>query len=126
MARRHERVGELLRAELADLLRKEIRDPRLQRLVSVTGVDVTPDLKLARVYVSVLGDEADKREALRGLARAAGYLRTELAQRVDLRRTPELQFKLDESIERGMRILELLKEVAPSPSPPPSDHDRSD
>jgi ribosome-binding factor A len=95
------------------LLMLEARDPRLAG-VTITGVDVTPDLLLARVHFTVLGDEDAQQEALVGFERAGGFLRTELAGRVRMRFVPELDFKLDKSAEYGRRIDELLEQAEES------------
>ena len=95
------------------LLMLEARDPRLAG-VTITGVDVTPDLLLARVYFTVLGDKDAQQEALVGFERAGGFLRTELAGRVRLRFVPELDFKLDKSADYGRRIDELLEQAKES------------
>lgn len=113
MSRRAERVSDLIRREVGKILLLEIRDPRLRGLVSVTEVDTSPDLKHARIFVSVLGSEEEKQFAIKGLLAATGYIRRELGERLGLRYVPELAFQLDDSIERGARIMELLKEVAP-------------
>jgi ribosome-binding factor A len=109
-SRRQRQVAELLHEEVSQLIQHDSRDPRLG-FVTVTGVDVTPDLRLARVYVTVLGDEADARETLTGLASAAGYFRHRLKQLISLRYIPELSFKLDTSLEHGMRIDKLLDSI---------------
>jgi len=108
--RRQRQVAELLHEEISQLIQHDSRDPRLG-FVTVTGVDVTADLRLARVYVTVLGDEADARETLAGLASAAGYFRHRLKQLISLRYIPELSFKLDTSLEHGMRIDKLLDSI---------------
>jgi ribosome-binding factor A len=111
--RRQLRVAELLHRELSLLLMHEVRDPRLEGM-TITGVDITPDLMLARVYVSVLGDESQIKEALAGLDHAKGFLRTQLAGRVQLRFMPDLIFALDKSAVYGQRIDELLDQIAAS------------
>lgn len=115
-SRRQRRVSELIHRELSLLLMREARDPRLA-LVTITGVDVTPDLLLARVHFSVLGDENEEKEALASLEHAAGFLRTELAARVRLRFVPELVFALDRSAAYARRIDELLEQVKESSGP---------
>jgi ribosome-binding factor A len=114
--RRRERVGELIREEISELLRREVRDPRLSGLISVTEVVTSPDLRYAKVFVSIMGTEEEKQQVERGLAAAAGFLRKGLGEHLSLRYTPELSFYRDESIERGSRLLQLIKEVAPSDS----------
>ena len=89
---------------LADIIRTEIKDPRMDPLTSVMSVEVAPDLKTCKVEVSVLGDEAHKEDTLKALRSASGYIRTLLARRVDLRNTPELTFHLDNSTEYGIEM----------------------
>jgi ribosome-binding factor A len=108
--RRQERVADLLQEEISGLLQREVRDPRLE-FVTVTAVKVSPDLRHARVYVSLLGSEEEQQAALVGLRHATGFLRHELGARLSLRLVPDLTFVLDESIERGQRILELLHQL---------------
>lgn len=109
--RRMQRVNDQIRDELADLLTREARDPRLQGIISITGVETTADLSLSRVHVSVLGSEEEAVSTLRHLQRAASFFRRELATRLNLRRTPDIEFRLDRSIAQGARIDELLREI---------------
>ncbi|MCH1640524.1 30S ribosome-binding factor RbfA [Paenibacillus timonensis] len=104
------RVGEQIKKELSVLIQSELKDPRIG-FVTVTGVDVTSDLSQAKVYLSVFGDEEKKSESLKGLEKATGFLRTEIGKRIRLRHTPELIFKIDESIAYGSRIEKLLGEI---------------
>lgn len=104
------RVGDQMREIIAELLRDEVKDPRIG-FVSVVKVEVSSDLRHAKVHVSVLGGEQEKKETLKGLSSATGFLRSEVAQRLRLRYAPELHFVLDESIEHGQRIAQLLVEV---------------
>ena len=108
---RPERVANLMKREIADILANELRDPRLGAMVSVTDVEVTPDLSFARVYVSVLTNDPAHDHTLDGLARAAGYVRRALAPRLGLREVPELRFLMDESLEKGARVDELLRKI---------------
>jgi ribosome-binding factor A len=108
--RRIERVNELVREELAQLIAREVKTP-LPAMVSITGVQITPDLKMARVYVSLLGSDEDRSQTFAGLRKAAGFLRHLLAERISLRYTPELVFERDDSIERGSRILGLIRQI---------------
>ncbi len=114
--RRIARVNDLIRKEISDLLMREIRDPRLGGLLSVTEVDTSPDLRHAKVFVSVMGSEEEKRQVEEGLAAAAGFLRRGLGERLSLRHIPQLDFQRDESIERGNHLLGLINEVAPGDS----------
>lgn len=111
-SRRVEQVANLLQAELSELLRREMRDPRLG-FVTITGVDVSPDLRNARVRVSCLGDKTEGRESLRALRRAAGFLRHELGGRVRLRAIPQLDFRLDHSMAEAAEVQRTLIELAP-------------
>lgn len=110
--RRQRQVAELIHVEISTLIQTRARDPRLA-VVTITGVDVTPDLKEAQVFFSVLGDGEAKAEALHGLQSAAGFLRRELGNTLSLRVTPTLTFRLDESAERGIKIDSLLESVLP-------------
>lgn len=104
------RVGEQIKKELSVILQNEFKDPRLG-FVTITGVDVTNDLSQAKVYLSVLGDDAQKEETIRALGKGNGFLRGELGRRVRLRHTPELIFKFDSSVEYGNRIESLLQRI---------------
>ncbi len=108
---RPERVAQLMKREVAGIVARELRDPRLTGLVSVTDVEVTHDLSFARVYVSVLEGGLDRKLALEALDRAAGYVRRLLAPRLGLREVPELRFVLDTSMERGARVEEILRKI---------------
>lgn len=108
---RPERVANLMKREIADILANELRDPRLGAMVSVTDVEVTPDLSFARVYVSVLTNDPARDRTLDGLTRAAGFVRRALAPRLGLREVPELRFLLDDSLEKGARVDELLRKI---------------
>jgi ribosome-binding factor A len=111
MSRRTERVNELIRDELSDLLLREVRDPRLERLISITHVEVTADLLNARVFVSIMGTEPEQVAALQALNSAASFFHRELKARVQMRRIPFLVFKQDTSIEEGARMLSLIQDV---------------
>ncbi len=107
---RLERVGELLKQEISTLFARGMKDPRIG-LVTITGVKVSPDLREAWVYYSVLGDEKVREDTAKGLAAARGVSRREIGHSVSLRITPEFHFVFDESIERGDRIERLLRDV---------------
>ncbi len=106
---RQEKLGELFAAELSDLLRTRVKDPRIG-FASITHVEVSGDYRHAKIYVSVLGSEEERANTIKALKHATGFLRHELASRVVLRYMPEIVFKLDTSIEQGSRILELIRE----------------
>lgn len=112
MSRRLARLNEQLKRELAVLIRTDVRDPRVG-VVTVTGVDVTNDLAVARVFVRALGSDEEVAEALKGLEAAAPFLRSELGKELRIRRVPELRFERDQSLERAMRIEEILTQVLP-------------
>jgi ribosome-binding factor A len=114
--RRQQQVSELIHRELSQLLWREARDPRLAD-VTITDVRITPDLLLARVYFSVLGGAEEEKAAQAGLERATGYLRSQLAARVQLRLAPELVFEVDRSAEYGRRIDQLLDEISAESHP---------
>ena len=120
--RRTERVAEAIREEVASALAAGVRDPRISRLVTVTAVEITRDLRHATVYVSVLGDEHERTQTLAGLADLAGYLRGHVGRALQLRSAPLFTFKYDESIARAARIEMLLAQVR-EPAPPPPDDD---
>ncbi len=104
------RVNTEVQRELSHIIREEIKDPRIHPLVSVTAAEVAPDLKTCKVYISVLGTAEEQAQTMEGLQSAVGYIRRKLAQSVNLRNTPELQFRLDHSIEYGVRMTELIRE----------------
>lgn len=111
-SRRISRVNEQLKREITRIIRDEVKDPRIG-FITLTGVEATRDLSFARVHVSVLGEEDEKRETLNGLTAAAGFIRGELGRRLHLRRIPELRFELDRGVDHAMRVDRLLKEVLP-------------
>lgn len=102
------RINEEIQRELSALIRN-VKDPRVTGMISVTAVETTPDLRYAKVYVSML-DKSDTKEVIKGLKSAAGYLRRELGRALSLRYTPELSFQADDSIDKGAHILELLRD----------------
>jgi ribosome-binding factor A len=107
---RRERVEELIVREVSDILRREVSDPRIG-FVTITGAKISPDLRHARVYVSILGSEEKQAEALKGLQSAARFIRGELGKRIEMRDTPQLVFQIDAAIAHGARIFELLEQV---------------
>lgn len=105
------RVNAEVQHELASLIREGIKDPRIHPMTSVTGVEVAPDLKTCRAYISVLGDDEAKKNTIAGLKNAEGYIRRQLAKSINLRNTPEIRFILDESIEYGVTMSKLIDQV---------------
>jgi len=110
MTRRTDRMSDLLRAELSELILRETRDPRI-KLVSVTGVEVTSDMRRAIVRVSALGEDEQREAAVEALRHAKGFLRTELARRLSTRTTPELVFELDRGAEHSQKISDILESL---------------
>ena len=106
------RVNAEVHKELAELIRNGIKDPRIQPMTSGTAVEVAPDLKTCKAYISVLGDAEAKKDTLAGLRSAESYIRRQLAKTVNLRNTPEIRFILDESIEYGVTMSKLIDEVS--------------
>lgn len=102
--------GEVLK-ELSNIIRSEIKDPRINPMTSVVSVEVAPDLKTCKAYISVLGDEKSQQDTIAGLKSAEGYIRREIARTVNLRNTPEIKFILDQSIEYGINMSKLIDEV---------------
>lgn len=116
---RMDRINEEMKKELADIIRNEIKDPRITAMVSVTGVEVTADLKYAKVYLSLFGkDKAEELETMAALNNAKGYMRRQLSSALNLRNTPELTLIEDISIDYGMHIDSLLREVLPKQDKP--------
>ncbi|PLT31651.1 30S ribosome-binding factor RbfA [Peribacillus deserti] len=110
MSLRANRVGEQMKKELSEIIGRKIKDPRIG-FVTVTDVEVTGDLQQAKVYISVLGDEEQRQNTLKGLAKAKGFIRSEIGQRIRLRKTPEIFFEFDESVDYGNRIENLLTQI---------------
>jgi ribosome-binding factor A len=109
---RKDRINEEVKRVISDIMMNELKDPRIARMCSVIAAEVTPDLKFAKVFISVLGNEEEKKSSLAGLNSAAGFIRRELSSRIDLRNYPELHFELDNSIEHGARIMGILNEIS--------------
>ena len=102
--------GEVLK-ELSNIIRSEIKDPRINPMTSVVAVEVAPDLKTCKAYISVLGDAYEQEQTIKGLQSAEGYIRRELARTLNLRNTPEIRFVLDQSIEYGVNMSKKIDEV---------------
>jgi ribosome-binding factor A len=119
---RTRRIAEQIQRELADLIRLELKDPRVPPLVTITDVEVSPDHSHAKVFFTLMGDAQKIADTTEGLRRAAGFLRTQLAQRMNLRTVPQLDFKYDASIERGAKLTRLIDEaVGTSRQDPPEE-----
>lgn len=107
---RTSRLGEVFKKEISDIIKKDLKDPRIG-FVTITAVEISPDLKRATVFLSVLGGLEEHERSLKGLKNARGHIRSELGKRVRLKFLPELVFEIDKSIEEGMRISELIKHL---------------
>lgn len=124
---RTDRISEEVKKEVSQIIQNNIKDPRLPEFVSIIAVNVTRDLRYAKVYVSVLGDDEKKKGALEALNHASGFIRREIGQRIKLRYTPEFSFILDNSIEHGMYLSKLIDEVVGKSNdskPEPSDENK--
>ncbi|HUI74265.1 MAG TPA: 30S ribosome-binding factor RbfA [Candidatus Acidoferrum sp.] len=115
---RHERIGEEIAHEINAMLAGELKDPRLEVSAVVSEVRLAPDMRHARIFVAVRGTEEEKEGAVKALAHAAGFIRRELIERLQLRRTPDLHFALDRSEEYSARIDQLLSQMKKNPSAP--------
>jgi ribosome-binding factor A len=105
------RINMEVQRELSEIIRLGIKDPRIHSMTTVVSVEVTPDLKFCKAYISILGDEEAGKATIEGLKSAEGYIRRELARRVNLRNTPQIKFILDQSIEYGVNMSRLIDEV---------------
>ena len=105
------RINGEVQKEISNILRNEVKDPRIHPMTSVVSVEVAPDLKSAKAYISVLGDEEAKSNTIKGLKSAAGVIRSKLARSINLRNTPEITFILDQSIEYGVNMAKLIDDV---------------
>lgn len=106
------RINEEVRREISNIIREELKDPSIPEMTSVTEVDVTRDLKYAKVYISVFAEKEKQQEALDGLKRAKGFIRREVASRLNLRNTPELLFVLDTSIEYAVHMSKIINDIS--------------
>lgn len=108
---RTDRLNSLLREVISDVIRKEVKNPKVAELLSVTRVDITKDLHYAKVYISIIGTDIEKQDTLHALQQAAGFIAARASKQVVIRHFPELQFKIDDSAEKHMRIENLLQEI---------------
>ena len=109
---KHTRINGEVQKELSTIIRNEIKDPRIHPMTSVMAVEVAPDLKTCKAYISVLGEKEAKEATIKGLKSAEGYIRRQLAHNMNLRNTPEIRFILDESIEYGVTMSKLIDDIA--------------
>jgi ribosome-binding factor A len=106
------RINDEILKELSQIIRGELKDPRIGSMTSVVRVETTPDLKYCKVYVSVLGNDEEKDNVMKGLKNASGFIRRQIAQRINLRFTPEFTFKLDESAEYAIHMEQLISQIS--------------
>ncbi|MDB5862257.1 MAG: ribosome-binding factor [Betaproteobacteria bacterium] len=121
---RTRRIAEQIQREIAELIRTELKDPRIPAFITITDVEVTKDQEHAKIFFTTLAESADVKETTAALKRAAGFLRTQLAHRMKLRTVPQLDFKYDASVERGMKLSRLIDEAVasdPKTRPPSGD-----
>ncbi|HHX18798.1 MAG TPA: 30S ribosome-binding factor RbfA [Clostridium sp.] len=105
------RISEEIKREISGIIQTELKDPRLSKLISVTHVKATKDLRYAKVFVSIMADDEEKKEVLKGLESAAGFIRREIGSRLQIRYSPEIIFEIDNSIEYGAQISKLIKDI---------------
>ena len=106
------RINAEVQRELADIIRSEIKDPRIPLMTSVEAVEVAPDLKTCKAYISVLGNDEEKQNAIKGLKNAEGFVKRQLAKNLNLRNTPQITFVLEQSIEYGVNMSKKIDEIA--------------
>lgn len=111
MVERTNRISVEFKKEISNIIRNELKDPRLAKLISVTWAKVTRDLRYAKVYISVMGNDEQKNSTMAALKSASGFIRREIGQRINLRYTPEIHFELDNSIEHGVYMSKLIKDT---------------
>lgn len=109
------RVNDEITKELANIIRGELKDPRIGVMTSVLRAETTQDLKYCKIFISVLGNDEEKKEVMKGLKSASGYIRHLLAERINLRITPELMFRLDDSVEYGIKMSKLIEQISNEP-----------
>lgn len=114
---RAQRVADFVRKEGSDIIARRLKDPRIAPMTTITSVDVSGDLSLVRIYVSVMGDQESREATMAALNKGKGFFRTELGRRLSLRHVPEVVFRLDESLESGARILDILSKLSAGEDP---------
>ena len=105
------RINEEIKKEISKIIRNDLKDPRINSMISVTKVDVTKDLRYAKVYVSIFGDQSSNSETFEALKSSAGFIRKEIGSRINLRYTPQIMLEMDNTIEQGMHIDEILNQI---------------
>ena len=109
---REKRLAEEIKKIVSNIIRDELKDPRVSSMTSIVEVDLTKDLRYVNIYVSILGDDEEKKETMEGLSRASGFIRREIGKKIKARYTPEVIFKLDNSIERGIHMYNMITKVS--------------
>ena len=125
MSRRTDRINEQLREEISAVISRQIKDPRLGGVISITRVESSSDLRSARVYISVLGNDKQRKEALEGLQSAASFLRREIRDRINMKHTPFMTYLLDDSLLEADHLLRLMNDIKPDESSEQSSENHS-
>lgn len=112
MVNRADKVRKALIREISSLLQKGLKDPRISGIVSVTDIDLSSDCRHAKIFVSVYGNEKEQTETMAGLESSTGFVRSEISKRIKMRFTPEIQFQIDDSLERGVRVTKILEQIS--------------
>lgn len=113
-ANRTMRISEEIKREVSDIIMNDLKDPRVTGMISVTKASVTNDMRYAKIYVSIMASEDEQKSIIQALKNASGFIRKEIGQRINIRYTPEIIFELDNSIEYGIKISKILKEITPN------------
>jgi ribosome-binding factor A len=119
MTYRVERLNSFLRQEISDLIQRYVKDPRLGTFVSVTAVEISKDMRYAKVFISRYGSDLEKADTLKALESASGYIRHELGERMKTRRIPELSFRLDNTMEKAAKVLKIINDISSEEKPEP-------
>jgi ribosome-binding factor A len=119
MTYRVERLNSFLRQEISDLIQRYVKDPRLGTFVSVTAVEISKDMRYAKVFISRYGSDLEKADTLKALESASGYIRHELGERMKTRRIPELSFRLDNTMEKAAKVLKIINDISTEEKPEP-------
>jgi ribosome-binding factor A len=119
MTYRVERLNSFLRQEISDLIQRYVKDPRLGTFVSVTAVEISRDMRYAKVFISRYGSDLEKADTLKALESASGYIRHELGERMKTRRIPELSFRLDNTMEKAAKVLKIINDISSEEKPEP-------
>lgn len=119
MTYRVERLNSFLRQEISDIVQRYVKDPRLGSFVSVTSVEITKDMRYAKIFISRYGTDQEKADTIKALESASGYIRHELGERMKTRRIPELSFRLDNTMEKAAKVLKIINDISTEEKPAP-------